>query len=72
MPIYFVHHILRNSELHYAIIEKFGLALCMELKNLRPYFYEHVIVIYTNQPLKVPFTKLESSGRMLKWAIELS
>lgn len=71
MPVYFVSHVLRNSELRYPQVEKFGLALFIAAKKLRPYFTAHRIVIYTDQLLKLPFTKMESSGRMLKWAIEL-
>ena len=71
-PIYFVSHILRNAELRYPLIEKFGLALYMASKKLRAYFKAHPIVVYTDQQLKQPFTRLESSGRMVKWAVELN
>ncbi|XP_021761159.1 uncharacterized protein LOC110725991 [Chenopodium quinoa] len=43
----------------------------MTSKKLRPYFLAHSIVVYTDQPLKKPFTTLEASGRMLKWALEM-
>ncbi|XP_021764709.1 uncharacterized protein LOC110729288 [Chenopodium quinoa] len=43
----------------------------MALKNLRPYFLAHSIMVYMDQPLKKPFTTLEASGRMLKWALEM-
>ncbi|XP_056687866.1 uncharacterized protein [Spinacia oleracea] len=44
----------------------------MANKKLRPYFLAHKLVVYTDQPLKLHFTKLEASGRMLNWAIELN
>ncbi|XP_021715276.1 uncharacterized protein LOC110683243 [Chenopodium quinoa] len=43
----------------------------MTSKKLRPYFLAHLIVVYTDQPLKKPFTTLEACGRMLKWALEM-
>ncbi|XP_021766238.1 uncharacterized protein LOC110730723 [Chenopodium quinoa] len=71
IPVYFVSHVLHNAELRYPPIEKFGLALYMASKKLRPYFLALSIVFYTDQPLKKPFTTLEASGRMLKWALEM-
>ncbi|XP_021774623.1 uncharacterized protein LOC110738521 [Chenopodium quinoa] len=72
IPVYFISHILHNAELRYPPIEKFSLALFMALKKLRPYFLARSIVVYTDQQLKKPFITLEASGRMLKWALELS
>ncbi|XP_021754890.1 uncharacterized protein LOC110720188 [Chenopodium quinoa] len=43
----------------------------MASKKLRPYFLAHSILVYTGQPLKKPYTTLEASGRMLKWALEM-
>ena len=71
-PVYFVSHKLRDAELRYPTVQKFGLALYMASQKLRPYFAAHRIVVYTDQPLKQPFTKLDISGRMLKWAIALN
>ncbi|XP_021844901.2 uncharacterized protein [Spinacia oleracea] len=72
LPVYFVSHVLQNAELRYPPIEKFALALFMASKKLRPYFLAHKLVVYTDQPLKQPLTKLDAAGRMLKWAIELN
>ncbi|XP_056685855.1 uncharacterized protein [Spinacia oleracea] len=72
MSVYFVSHVLQNAEIRYPTVEKFGLALFMASKKFCPYFLAHRLVVYTDQPLKLPFTKLEASGRMLNWAIELN
>ncbi|XP_056688346.1 uncharacterized protein [Spinacia oleracea] len=72
MPVYFISHVLQNAEIRYPIVENFGLALFMARKKLHPYFLAHRIVVYSDQPLKLPFTKLEASGRMLNWVIELN
>ncbi|XP_056688105.1 uncharacterized protein [Spinacia oleracea] len=72
LPVYFVSHVLQNAELRYPPIEKFALALFMASKKPRPYFLAHKLVVYTDQPLKQPLTKLDAAGRMLKWEIELN
>ncbi|XP_021856710.2 uncharacterized protein [Spinacia oleracea] len=72
LPVYFISHMLQNAELKYPTIEKFGFALFLASKKLRLYFLAHSLIVYTDQPLKQPFTNLEGSGRMLNWAIELN
>ncbi|XP_022874004.1 uncharacterized protein LOC111392843 [Olea europaea var. sylvestris] len=41
-------------------------------RKLRPYFHAHSIQVLTNFPLKQVMQKIDASGRLLKWAIELS
>lgn len=72
MPVYFISHVFQNAELRYSVVEKFGLALWIASKKLRPYFLAHKIVVYTDQPLKHPLSKYQSGGRMLRWAAELN
>ncbi|KAK0573477.1 hypothetical protein LWI29_008553 [Acer saccharum] len=48
------------------------LALITAARKLRPYFQAHKIGVYTNCPLKLILQKPEVSGRLTKWAIELS
>ncbi|KAK0586525.1 hypothetical protein LWI29_008372 [Acer saccharum] len=40
--------------------------------KLRPYFQAHTIEVYTDCPLKLILQKPEVSGRLTKWAVELS
>ncbi|KAK0593716.1 hypothetical protein LWI29_011306 [Acer saccharum] len=49
-----------------------ALALITAARKLRPYFQAHKIGVYTNCPLKLILQKPEVSGRLTKWAIELS
>lgn len=72
LPIYFISHVLQNAEIRYPTPEKFGLALLKASQKLKAYFAAHRIVVYTDQPIKDSLTRLESSGRMLKWAIWLN
>ena len=71
-PVYFVSHVLRDAETRYPPLEKMALALITAARKLRPYFQTHSIRVLTNSPVKKALTNLNSSGRMLSWAIELS
>ena len=53
-------------------MEKLILALVTTAKRLRPYFQTHTIEVPTEHPMKQILHKLETSGRLRKWAIELS
>ena len=57
---------------HGILIEKLALALIMTSRKLRPYFQCHPISVVTAYPLRNILHKHELSGRLAKWAIELS
>ena len=44
----------------------------MAAKKPPPYFLAHTIVVLTSSPIKAILHKPDKSGRLLKWAIELS
>lgn len=46
-------------------------ALVILARKLRAYFDSHLVVVYTNYPLKQIFHKLDQLGRMLRLPIEL-
>ncbi|XP_074374186.1 uncharacterized protein LOC141714571 [Apium graveolens] len=52
-------------------MEKLVYALILAARKLRPYFQAYRIEVRTAYPLRHILHKLESSGRMLKWAVEL-
>ena len=54
------------------MIEKLAFAVVVSARKVRPYFDTHSVQILTNQPLEKALQKLETSGRLLKWAVELS
>ncbi|XP_021751089.1 uncharacterized protein LOC110716764 [Chenopodium quinoa] len=60
-PIYFVIHVLTETS-----------EVVTTARKLKPYFDAHVIQILTNHPLEKALQKMDASGRLLKWAIELS
>ena len=53
-------------------MEKLILALVIAARKLRPYFQAHTIEVPTEYPMKQVLHKQEVSGRLMKWAIELS
>ncbi|KAL0428204.1 UNVERIFIED_CONTAM: hypothetical protein Slati_2995200 [Sesamum latifolium] len=70
--VYYVSKVLQGAEPRYSPIEKLALALIVAARKLRPYFHSHQVTVLTNQPLKHILASLNASGRMTKWAVELS
>ena len=70
--IYYTRKSFQGADRRYPLLEKIALALVVSTKELRPYFQAHPITVLTNMPLKGSLHKVEMSGRMIKWAIELS
>ncbi|XP_021776322.1 uncharacterized protein LOC110740133 [Chenopodium quinoa] len=71
-PIYFVIHTLTDVETRYPLLEKVVYAVVVAARKLRPYFDSHQIVVLTDQPLEKVLGKVEKSGRLTKWAFELT
>ena len=53
-------------------MEKLILALVTTSRKLRPYFQVHTVEVPTEYPMKQILHKPKTSGRIIKWAIELS
>ena len=71
-PIFFVSKSLSKEETRYTHIKQATLNLHVAAKKLCPYFQAHPIVVLTNLPLRSTIHKPDLSGRMARWAIELS
>ena len=71
-PVYYYSRALRGAEERYPRMEKLILALVTAARKLRPYFQAHTIEVPTEYPMKQVLHKPETSGRLMKWAIELS
>ncbi|GFZ01032.1 hypothetical protein Acr_14g0006670 [Actinidia rufa] len=71
-PIYYVSKTLIGAEVRYPRIEKIAYALMIAARKLRHYFQAHSIIVLTDQPLKQILQRPDTSGRLLKWSIELS
>ena len=72
MSVYYISKAMADAETKYSKMEQTALALRSAAQKLCPYFQAHPIVVFTNQPLKSSLHKPDLSGKMLKWAIELS
>ncbi|KAL0290132.1 UNVERIFIED_CONTAM: Ribonuclease HI [Sesamum radiatum] len=72
LPVYYVSKVLNGAEGRYTPIEKMALALVVTARRLRPYFLSHPVGVKTNTPLKQTLDKPDTSGRLVKWAVELS
>ncbi|GFZ15785.1 hypothetical protein Acr_25g0001940 [Actinidia rufa] len=70
-PIYYVSKVLMGAEAKYPKIEKLAYALMIAARKLRHYFQAHPMIVLTDQPLKHILQRPDTSGRLLKWSIEL-
>ncbi|KAK1563413.1 hypothetical protein Q3G72_027250 [Acer saccharum] len=71
-PVYYISKTLLDVETRYSRLKKLALALVVAARKLRPYFQCHSIKVLTTYPLKNILHKPELSGRLTKWAVELS
>ena len=70
--VYFISKVLIDVETKYTDFERMALALRVAAKKLQPYFQAHTIVVHTSSSIRAVLHKPDASGRLLKWAIELS
>ncbi|XP_024016829.1 uncharacterized protein LOC112090235 [Eutrema salsugineum] len=71
-PIFYTSKSLDGSEYRYPTLEKFAFAVVISARKLRSYFQSHSIVVLTDYPLRTFLHSPSQSGRLAKWAIELS
>ena len=71
-PVYYTSRALKGAEGRYPLIEKLAFALITASRKLRHYFQVHVINVMTDHSLKKTMNKLEATGRLIQWAVELS
>ena len=71
-PVFFVSKSLTDAEIKYTHLERVALALRTAAQKLRPYFQAHPVVVLTDLPLRGMIHKPDMSGRMARWAMELS
>ncbi|XP_022159204.1 uncharacterized protein LOC111025623 [Momordica charantia] len=71
-PIYYTSKSMVDAKLIYPQVEKLALTLVTPAWRLRPYFLAHIITVLTNFPLRQILQRPDISGRLVKWAVELS
>ena len=70
--VFFISKSLTDAETRYTHLERAALALRTAAQKLRLYFQAHPVVVLTDLPLRGTIHKLDLSGRMARWAMELS
>ena len=71
-PIFYIRKTLLDAELRYPLMEKLAYAVVTSARKLRSYFQSHAIVILTTFPMQTILHCPSQSGRLAKWAVELS
>jgi hypothetical protein len=71
-PVYFISQVLRGAEERYMKMEKLVFILTIASRKLQPYIQAHTVKVLTEYSLKKVIQKLDLSGQLIDWAIELS
>ncbi|KAK3019480.1 hypothetical protein RJ639_004879 [Escallonia herrerae] len=71
LRIYYVRKVLQGAEQRYLNAEKLTFALLIAARKLRPYFQSHTIIVLIDKPLRRILHKLDLSGRLVSWSLEL-
>jgi hypothetical protein len=70
--VYFVSEVLSDSKFQYFHIMKLAYALLITSRKLSHYFQAHQIEVHTSLTLGEKLNNREATGKIAKWAIELS
>ncbi|KAF8087108.1 hypothetical protein N665_0599s0004 [Sinapis alba] len=71
-PVFYTSKRLTDTETRYPTFERMALAVVTSARKLCPYFQSHSTIVLTNLPLRTILQSANQSGRLSKWAIELS
>ena len=71
-PLFFVSKSLSEVETRYTRLEQEAFSLQVAARKLCPYIQAHPIIVLTNLPLRNTIHKVDLSGLMARWAIEIS
>lgn len=71
-PVYFVSEALEGAKTRYMKMEKLAYGLVMALIKLKHYFHAHKIIVPLQYPIGEVLRGKEITGRLSKWAFELS
>jgi len=64
--------LLHGAERGYPTLEKAALAVVISARKLRPYFKSFSVQVRTDLPVKQILKRPDMTGRLVKWAIELT
>ena len=69
--MYYTSQAFQGAEENYPRLEKIAFALVVTSRKLRHYFQAHPIVVMTGQPIRKIMYKIDATGCLIQWAIEL-
>jgi hypothetical protein len=72
VPVYYISEALSGLKSYYYEIEKIAYTVLTASRKLKHYFQAHKIRVLTNYPLKEVLQSCRTTGRLGKWAAELS
>lgn len=70
--VYYTICALMGAETYYPHIELLAFTLVIVARRLRPYFQAYPIIVLTEALLKKILQKLDTSGCLVNWSIEMS
>jgi hypothetical protein len=70
--VYYLSEVLSTSKQNYPHYQKMTYGVYMAAKKLKHYFQEHSIRVVAEAPISEIISNKDASGRIAKWAIELS
>jgi hypothetical protein len=71
-PIYYICEVLSDSKIQYSHVQKLLYALLITSRKIHHYFESHKITVVTDFPLGDILHNRDATGRISKWAVELS
>jgi ribonuclease HI len=71
-PVYFISEVLSETKIRYPQIQKLLYAVILTRRKLRHYFESHPVTMVSSFPLGEIIQCREASGRIAKWAVEIT
>ena len=71
-PVYYLSEVLSSSKQNYPHYQKMAYGVYMAAKKLKHYFQEHPMTVVSDSPVSDILNNQDASGRVVKWAVELS
>lgn len=71
-PVYYLSKVLSASKQNYPHYQKMAYDVYMAAKKPKHYFQEHPMKVVCEAPVSEIMSNKDASGRVVKWAVELS